>query len=335
MKPNEPVSIPAYYKNKKKREEITAHIEGLTRQIMEAMVSNKNDLELNKALMGLFSIDYKPKFLDDTRFVVVSRYHVAITALAWWQKKGKDKTPRQLIHPATIEKVVKFIKSTYLPMCEHLMTNLFHKYSNHGAIACAGKIIALKYLIEYDDSLTPWGRSTIEYKLKKMPKVLEKRAKRAISRKDGWFAKKGEIAVENLRNKSGLFYTYLHLSYLFRAMVSLDNSNYKPTGKTKEILRIGYDKYAEYFVEPQKWKYLDRTKIPILRQLQQLIFPSGKEFREPRPHFKEGAFMYFVYMEIYPTTGLPHSPPYLFEDLGPFPYASIFTLDEFELFKIL
>ena len=250
MNTNKPVSIPAYYRNKKKREEMTQELEILVRQIMEiTMTSQEDGFELNKAIMDLFSIDYEPKLLDDTRFVVVSRYHIAITALAWWHVKGEKRMPRQLLHLATLDRVVKFIKGTYLPMCEHLMTNLFHKYSNHGAIACAGKIIALKYLLKYDTSLKPYERLKYTEELKAMPYVLEKRVNRAIYKKDGWFGKKGEIPLANLRNKSGLYYTYLHLSYLFRAMFSLKNSNYKPTGKTKEILRLGYDKYSEYL----KW----------------------------------------------------------------------------------
>ena len=222
-------------------------------------------------------------------------------------------------------------------MCGKLLKSILHKHSNHGALAIMGKIIALKFLLRNDRTLVLKQKNYYADELSKMPKILEKHLEKAIiTKRKSWLGTRGEFWIENLRTKSGLYYTYLHLAACTRAMVALSLfGRYTPSDRARELIYMSYMKYKSYFEGPQLWPHMNQTWIPILRQLQKLIFPSEKEFKEPRRLGKEGAFMNIIYKKVFDVDGYPYDVPHTFTELGPFPYSTFFIEDKNNFFVIL
>jgi len=326
------MSIPAYYKNKEESEKARAYLEDLIHQIMSIVLSGKTSENLNQKVSELFSIDFKPKFLDDTKFVVVSRYHVAITAMQIWQYKFATGKDCELLHTATLSRVENFLTHTYLPYCKSLQDSLLHKYSNHGALGLMGECIAYKYIIHHRKNIAvqPWYKARLHACAEK----LDKRVRKAVLRKNRWCGKKGELWVENLRNKKGLYYTYLHLGALLRTMVTLTGEREKISDETLDKLHKAYQSYLNYFYDPDCWPYMDATKIPVLRQLQKLIFPSDK-FIKPRIEGKEGALMDVCANKIYPVSSPPFQYHKSYQELGPFPYSTKIMSSAYDLWRLL
>jgi len=326
------MSIPAYYRDKEGREKATAYLEERIRQIMEIILTGQTSENLNQKVSELFSINFEPKFWDDTRFVVVSRYHVAITAMQIWQYKFSTGKDCEILHTATVAKIENFITHTYLPYCKSLQEGLFHKYSNHGALGLMGECIAHKYIIHHrgNVAIQPYHKARLHACVKK----ITKRAKKAILNKDRWCGKKNEIWVENLRNKKGLYYTYLHLGALLRTMVTLTNERENLPNETLDVLHQAYQSYLNYFYSPEDWPYKDATKIPILRQLQKLIFPAD-EFVTPRIEGKEGAFMDVCANKIYTVSSPPFQYHKTYQELGPFPYSTKMMSSAYDLWRLL
>jgi hypothetical protein len=326
------MSIPAYYRDKKGSEEARAYLENLTSQIIEAILTGSTSQNLNKLVSELFSIEFKPKFLDDTKFVVVSRYHVAITAMQIWQYKHMANQSHELLHSATIRKVEDFLTHTYLPYCKSLQEGLFHKYSNHGALALMGECIATKYLMHH--SVNRQAQAYYKAKLSNCSRKFAKRVHKDILSKKRWVGEKGEFWVENLRNKKGLYYTYLHLAAMLRTMVTLMNERFAMSDKIKEDMHMAYQSYLNYFYDPESWSYMEPTKIPVLRQLQKLIFPADK-FVAPRIKGKEGALMDVCANKIYPVTSPPFDSDFRYKELGPFPYSTAMLRSAHNLWELL
>lgn len=335
------MSIPAYYRDKEGRESATVLLENKIREIMTIILRGETNQYLNKKVQSLFSIEFDPKFLDDTRFVVVSRYHVAITAMQIWQAKYATGKDCELIHSATTRSVENFICKTYIPYCQSLQKSILHKYSNHGALALMGECIAAKYMKHHCKNLNL--RRQFKNDFPQFAKKLEKRASRAILTKKCWLGERGEFWVENLRNKKGLFYTHLHLGALLRTMVTISseimypndiNPRKKLEDRTLEKLHSAYKTYVNYFYDPDSWPYMDRTKIPVLRQLQGLIFPADK-FLAPRDGGKEGALMDVCTNKIYPLSSPPFQHNIVYQELGPFPFSTQIMESPYDLWSLL
>jgi hypothetical protein len=323
------MSIPAYYRDKEGREKATAYLENIIRQIMDAVVAGESGHNVNALFGELFSIKFKPRFLDDTRFVVVSRYHVVITAMQIWQYKyGANKT-HDLIHTATLSKIDHFIRETYLPYCEHLLGSVFHKHSNHGALAMMGKCIALKYLKHHG-----LHKSNYHHRLVLAGREFEKRVGKAVLSKDRWCGKRNELWVENLRTKSGLYYTYLHLAALTRTKLTLEAESIAISYKANNELLDAVRQYQNYFFSPESWPYRKMMMWP-LSILQKIIFPSSKTFKAPRYEGKEGAFMDSAANHIWPNNLMPFQPQVNFRELGPIPYSSRMWDGAHSLFRFL
>ena len=315
----ERISIPAYYKDKEGREAITNRLETQIHQIMDIVLSGKTDQQLNSKVSDLFSLRFAPKTFDDTKFVVVSRFHVAITAMQIWQMKFATGKECEIMHTPTVDVVEKFIKEVYLPYCLDLQESLLHRWNNHGSLALMGECIARKYMSHHAHKLNVKLENRL--RLKACGAKLAERVDKNTLDKDGCLGKKYEFWAENLRNKKGLFYTYLNLSALVRTMVTLMNEKVIVSDVTKGILHRSYQNYLKYFYEPNKWPYMEPTKIPILRQLQKLLFPADK-FVEPRINGKEGAFMDVCANRVYSVTSPPFMNAFTYKELGPFPYST-------------
>jgi hypothetical protein len=326
---NETISIPSYYKDKKGREEVTARLETLIDKIIDGTLSGDSS-ELNNNARELFSLKFDPKFLDDTKFVVVSRYHVAITAMEIWSRKYQSNLDGPIFLLDTLSKVSSFIKETYLPYCRDIQKSILHKHSNHGALGLMGETIALKYM----SANMPAHRAFASQGLVSCQKKLTKRIEKSIIKKDCWLGKENEIWVENLRNKKGLYYTYLHLAALIRTSVTLNNAGYPIDNRfSRNRLYTAFLLYSKYYYG-KEWPYMDRTKIPILRQLQGLIFPADK-FIAPRPEGKEGAFMDVVSNKVFFDAVPSFETSKRFRELGPFPYHSYIMNTAHNLWAIL
>jgi len=326
------MSIPAYYRDKQGREEATAYLETIIRQIMDMIVLGQASSNLNQKVADLFTIDFKPKCLGDTGFGVVSRFHVAIAAMQIWQMKYATGKECELLHTSTISMVENFLTHTYIPYCKTLQIGIFHKYSNHGALGLMGECIARKYLAHHGkEAITKAANKRM---LRECVYKLEKRIGQAVLDKSGLWGNRHELWVENLRNKKGLFYTHLHLSALIRAMVTLGNEKIIVSDKKREELHNAYQRYLYYFYDPQNWPHMDATKIPVLRQLQKLIFPAD-EFIAPRIDGKEGAFVDVCSNRIYTISSPPFMSQVAYKELGAFPYSTYIMASPYNLWKLL
>jgi hypothetical protein len=307
--------VPNYYKDKKGREYATNYLENLSYGALRSILIDKDIEQCLRQIAKLVDIRFKPKFLDDTVFVVVSRLHPAITAVRFIrQYHFKELTvPQQYI----ILKFVEYLDETYIPFCRKLQKNIFHRFSNHGAIGIMGESIAQQLFM--DISVYKTTEETKKQLLK-----LRKKVNRHI---EFVIKKNGEIWVENLRNKKGLYYTYLHLAAILRAKMVLEGlffNEHVNLPKADLKFATAIVKYLEYYIAPEIWPYMEPTKIPILRQLQKLIFPSDK-FIAPRPDGKEGAFVDFINKVIL-QYDIPFAPQDVyFEVEGPIPFSSYFA----------
>ena len=102
--------VPNYYRDKQGREYATNYLESLSYGALRSILMDKDVGACLKQIDTLVNIQYKPKFFDDTVFVVVSRLHPAITAVRFifqYHAFNKLTLPEQL----TILKFVQFRKS--------------------------------------------------------------------------------------------------------------------------------------------------------------------------------------------------------------------------------
>lgn len=314
--------IESYYFNKKEREQKTKLLEKHLHKICDIVfdINSKDNrkLEVDYHVEKLVSKKFNPKFLDDTKFVVVSRYHALITAV-------NVAIERELVSPKNKKALIKFLKYYYIPFCQSLQKNLLHRFSNHGSLGLMGEIIASAFIARHDNS------HLIEKKYKRnrlneLSRELNSRCAYSILEKDCFLGKRGEFWIENLRNTKGLYYTYLNLSALLRSVLCLRNSNISINKNCIEKLDMAFDKYYFYYKNPEIWPYTNKTKIPVLRQLQELLLPSGGEFIYPRKEGKEGSFVVGTSM-IFPrkeTHGFLSS----YKVISTFPHSPFFVKNQ-------
>lgn len=313
------MNIPNYYFNKKARERKTFLIERDIYKICDIIFKRSDPEEseeklISRRLRNLIEKKYKPRFFDDTKFVVVSRIHVLITAISVAiEKDAVFKNDQRIL--------INFLKQQYIPFCRSLQSNIFHRFSNHGALGLMGEIIAFSFIMQYDNSCLE--KRYAKKRLNELSKKLQKRTEYSILKKKCFFGNKGEFWIENLRNTKGLYYTFLHLSALTRAFFCLKNANIVVSDKCFSELESAFNKYKYYYLNPKYWPYKNKTKIPVLRQLQELIFPSGGEYIHPRKEGKEGAF--FIMAQI--IFCKKHSLDILssYKVIAPFSYSAFFV----------
>lgn len=229
---------------------------------------------------------YKKSFMGDTQLVICSRLsHLVFAA----NILKEDMTTDELII------VSQWVNNVYIKAAKYLTKSFFHKTSNHGAWGLMGLAAAHDFL----------GDTVKDPQLIKILHSTEKHLKRA-TKQPFWtriFGKytsgKKEFWVENMRTLSGVYYTYYHCAPTLKLIEILSN-NEIDASSIENVIKPIVAQLFKYATEEETWPYMEQSKIFGIKHLQQLIFPSGKEFRPLYPNSKS-AIMFDVYDYMYST----------------------------------
>jgi hypothetical protein len=265
------LTVPAYYKDKNEHER--------TKKILEDVGYKSITLALGHKKFNSFPYGYEalknlhkfclannkisPKLFDDTQLVVCTRlYHLVDAAIIL-------KDIMSIRHKAAFE---LWLRRVYIPSCKYLTKSIVHRSSNHGAWGYLGLAMAYTYLND-QNALEGVSRG-----LKKHLKSIGKQP---------WYTRifgkytigKAEFWVENIRTKSGLYYTYYHTIPLLKLYEVLFENGIPSNDILDTVEKLTTQIYM-YASGIENWPFMKQSKIIGIKQLQQLIFPSAKTFRE-------------------------------------------------------
>ena len=268
------LQVPAAYRNKDAHNEAKAILEGIGYDCVTMALGSKvydNSEYENFAIKYITDFcskntELSPKFLDDTHLVVCTRlFHLVDASVMLKDKMTYDQ----------IALVSEWIRSIYIPSCKKKLDSVIYKHSNHAAWALLGLGISYKFFGETDN-------------ITKLIRDVEKNLKQSTGKQPfltkifgKYTSNKDEYWIENIRANMGLYYTYYHTIPLVRLNM-LFEENGDNTQNIRETLKAITDQIFSYAKGDDVWKY-KQTSIPILKQIQQLIFPSSDSFRELTP----------------------------------------------------
>jgi hypothetical protein len=285
------LQVPAYYKDKKQHE--------LSKSLLESLGYKAETLALGYIVFK--EEDYKvaaintivswcnkntsirPKMLDDTQLVICSRLVHLVFAAKYLKSE---------MSPEEISTISQWINKIFIPSCEYLTKSIWHRTSNHGAWGLLGLAAAYDFLGNQSE-------------INKISSKVLSHIKSAT--KQPWYTKvfgkytsgKSEYWVENIRTKSGLYYTYYHTAPILKLVEILSSNGINVTSIADSIKPI-IDQLYLYATDTETWPYMKQSGIPGIKQLQQLIFPSAKEFRDLFPNGKS-AVLFYAATVVYST----------------------------------
>lgn len=285
------LQVPPYYKDKTKHEKIKSLLEKLGYKAETLALGYLKFKEESHKFTAISTITswckkntgYKPKLLDDTQLVICSRLVHLVFAANYLKSE---------MSPSEISDITNWLNKIFIPSCKYLTTSIWHRTSNHGAWGLMGLAAAYQFTDNQSEmnGLLPKAHSHLK-KAKKQPWFTKIFGKYTKGKEEYW--------VENIRTKSGLYYTYYHTAPLLKLSEILSSVGVDVKPLVDQLKPI-VDQAFEYATDNEAWPYMKQSNIPGIKQLQQLIFPSEKEFRDLFPNGKS-AVMFYAATVIYST----------------------------------
>jgi hypothetical protein len=317
--------VPPYYFNKAKHNEIKDEMRDAAYEVFKATLDFVTGADTSKVVDTLKVVELEKKVLrfreayghparrpfDDTDLVIVTRGFPFLEALLILKRSRQG----YRVYPC-MKSMTSWVDKVFTPAAKRLHSRWWHKHSNHGAWGLAGHLMVA--------CLRKSGMELQDYR---NLNLIKSQLRRADSRQQpkwlrllfGDYRTGGATFwAENMRTNSGLYYMHYRLAAYLKVAPCLADHLLDELTKELEPYMVSYDGYCYGEHNGDKpWLFRKTTKIPGLKQLHQLFFPSGDTFR---PYWIDGKMAALLHVWEHITGKKPSPPVQIPEDYSFFPY---------------